>query len=405
MQNFNQQGFSWFMGVIESISDPECMGRVRVRAFGFHTEDKTLIPTEALPWAHVMMPVTSASISGVGQSPTGLLCGTWVMGFFRDGEDCQDPVIMGSLPSKSNVQNIRNEGFKDPMGIYPESHFIGLPDTPKQAYSAYEETVSYVSQKDTRVDKVETASPPKLTTVSIAESDSYYAAKTWSSLDVDNYVSPIYPNNKVLNTTSGTTIEIDDTPGATRISEFHHSGTHRVVTDKGDNTTTVTGSKYTVVFKDDNILIKGSANITIAGDCRQLVKGNYHLQVEGNYTEKIKGSKQTSIGLSEQIEIGQDRAYNVGGNLVGCINGNSTVTIQKNSAYTIVGNSDLDVTGDLTDSCMGNRTLLTMDDYTVTAMANSTQYISGTLSLQVDGALGITTDAPLTLIGSTINLN
>ena len=52
-----QDGFIWFVGVVEDREDPERIGRVRVRCLGFHTEDKTSLPTEDLPWAHVMHPV------------------------------------------------------------------------------------------------------------------------------------------------------------------------------------------------------------------------------------------------------------------------------------------------------------------------------------------------------------
>ena len=34
-----QDGFIWFVGVVEDRNDPERIGRVRVRCLGFHTED------------------------------------------------------------------------------------------------------------------------------------------------------------------------------------------------------------------------------------------------------------------------------------------------------------------------------------------------------------------------------
>ena len=39
-------GFVWFVGVVEDRNDPSKLGRVRVRCLGYHTADKTLIPTE-----------------------------------------------------------------------------------------------------------------------------------------------------------------------------------------------------------------------------------------------------------------------------------------------------------------------------------------------------------------------
>ena len=41
-----RDGFMWFIGVVEDRNDPERLGRVRVRALGYHTEDKTKIPTD-----------------------------------------------------------------------------------------------------------------------------------------------------------------------------------------------------------------------------------------------------------------------------------------------------------------------------------------------------------------------
>ena len=87
--------FQYFFGVVEDRQDPLKMGRVRVRAFGVHTEDRSKIPTESLPWATPIMPYTSASISGIGESPTGPVEGTWVFGFFVDGKQLQQPMIMG----------------------------------------------------------------------------------------------------------------------------------------------------------------------------------------------------------------------------------------------------------------------------------------------------------------------
>ena len=86
-----QHKFVWFIGVVEDINDPEEMGRVRVRCFGYHNGNTDAIPTASLPWASVMNGVTSASTTGVGNSSTGLVQGSWVVGFFRDGTSAQDP--------------------------------------------------------------------------------------------------------------------------------------------------------------------------------------------------------------------------------------------------------------------------------------------------------------------------
>lgn len=90
--------FEWFIGEIVTVSDPELMNRVQVRCFGFYSNALT---SDELPWATVMMPNTSPSIKGVGMNH-GLLVGSWVVGFFRDGPSAQDPIVMGSIASKTD---------------------------------------------------------------------------------------------------------------------------------------------------------------------------------------------------------------------------------------------------------------------------------------------------------------
>ena len=77
-----RDGFTWFVGVVEDRADPSYLGRIRVRCLGYHTDDKTVLPTSDLPWAHPLQPITSSGISGIGQTPLGLLEGSWVIGFF-----------------------------------------------------------------------------------------------------------------------------------------------------------------------------------------------------------------------------------------------------------------------------------------------------------------------------------
>ena len=67
-----KNGFVWFQGVVEDRNDPLQLGRVRVRCLGFHTEDKQLIPTEDLPWAYPVQPISSAAMSGIGSTPPDL---------------------------------------------------------------------------------------------------------------------------------------------------------------------------------------------------------------------------------------------------------------------------------------------------------------------------------------------
>ena len=96
----------WWTGVVEDRDDPEKLGRCRVRIFGYHTDDITILPTKDLPWAIPIQPITSAAASGVGTTPIGIVTGSWVVGWFLDGDEAQHPVMMGTIAGKpsSNTQ-------------------------------------------------------------------------------------------------------------------------------------------------------------------------------------------------------------------------------------------------------------------------------------------------------------
>ena len=85
-----------YHGVVENRKDPLKLGRCQVRVAGLHSHDKNLLPTEDLPWAYPLQPVTSAAISGIGHSPVGPVEGTWVIIVFRD-DDEQFPIMIGTV--------------------------------------------------------------------------------------------------------------------------------------------------------------------------------------------------------------------------------------------------------------------------------------------------------------------
>ena len=86
-----------YTGCVEDRDDPLKLGRCRVRIVGLHSENKTLIPTDDLPWAYPMTPVTSAAMNGIGWTPVGPVLGTWVVIIFTDTDE-QQPLMIGTLP-------------------------------------------------------------------------------------------------------------------------------------------------------------------------------------------------------------------------------------------------------------------------------------------------------------------
>src|SRR6056300_306381 len=114
--------FVWFTGIVKDINDPKNLNRVKVQALGFYDDS---IAVDDLPWATVMMPVTSASVKGNGgnhhleaevKDNDGNIteAGSWVVGFFRDGPSAQDPMVMGSIATQTNgTQDIPTESSVD----------------------------------------------------------------------------------------------------------------------------------------------------------------------------------------------------------------------------------------------------------------------------------------------------
>jgi len=78
--------------------------RYKVRIIGLHDQGETVIPSDQLPWAQIMYPVTA----GGGQTNSGqtsnLRQGMMVFGFFLDGQDQQVPVIMGVLGNNDQTE-------------------------------------------------------------------------------------------------------------------------------------------------------------------------------------------------------------------------------------------------------------------------------------------------------------
>ena len=255
MRNFiGRNGFKWFVGVVEDRDDPIELGRVRVRAFGWHTDDKGAIPTEDLPWAVPINSIDSASVSGVGKSPTGIVEGSWVFGFFLDGDRAQEPAIMGTIASMPSESAKVGEGFNDPTGKFPR--YTNESDVNKLA----------------RGENTKTHTPD----ATIVEPASPYKA--------------VYPNNHVMETESGHTKEYDDTPGAERIKEGHKTGTFYEVHPDGTKVEHIVKDNYEVIAGNDSVHVKGNVKVYVDGNADLTVGGNATMVIGGSYYADIGGT-------------------------------------------------------------------------------------------------------------------
>lgn len=78
-----------FIGIVREVDSDNI--RARVRVFGIHNiEDQTNVSDGDLPWAIISYPVDA-------QTPHTIVTNTWVHGFYADGRNCQQPVIVGTF--------------------------------------------------------------------------------------------------------------------------------------------------------------------------------------------------------------------------------------------------------------------------------------------------------------------
>ena len=335
-------GFIWFTGVVEDRQDPQKAGRLRVRALGHHTANKTILPTADLPWSHTMLPSTSAGISGLGQSATGLVEGSWVLGYFRDGVDRQEPIVMGTLPGVP-AELSQSGGFYDPNGIYPK--YKDEPDTNRLAVANEDiEHLSLTLRKATRI-----------TGVSTADFDPFKAAdgSDVSGSASDTFDQPTipyaaaYPFNNVYESESGHIREYDDTSGAERIHERHRTGTSYEIDASGNKVEIIKGESYRLLSNKEQVQIQGQSDITIDGRHKlfinksQTTDNHYDIQVGRGASINIQvDSGDVNIHTIEgkiNMNAGGDYNLKVGGNYTVEVGGNTTETIEGTKTSNTTG--------------------------------------------------------------------
>lgn len=252
----------WFTGRVVDLEDPKQLGRVRVRVYGIHTEDTTMIADEDLPWAQVVVPVTQGGTAGFGNN-LGIQVNTFVFGMFLDGQNSQLPLVLGSLPKQED--NELDE--YDSVSTNPLARGVQVkPYTPDET---------------------------------IGEPDDPFAA--------------VYPNNLVYETPAGHVKEYDNTPDAERIRELHKSGTFYQVSPDGDLVTHVVRDRYTLVVRDDAVHVQGNVNLIIDENCTTTIGGDWSVDVEGDIaingkTINLNRGTKGAARIDDTVDTGDDPA-------------------------------------------------------------------------------------------------
>ena len=292
MQNFlGQDGFIWFVGVVEDRADPTFTGRVRVRCLGYHTENKQDLPTADLPWAMPMLPITSSGISGIGQSPLGLVEGSWVLGFFRDSKYAQEPIIIGSLPGRPS-EEAGDTGFYDPNKIFPRH--INEPDVNRLAVNAEDNPHPTLTLR--KADRDIAVGVANVDTTTIVD-DTLDADDGGQWNEPETSYNAKYPHNHVYETEGGHIKEFDDTVGAKRIHERHASGTGYEIDNEGTKITRVKKDNYCIVANDEYVHIQGDSKETYDKGLR--VKVNASAETGNNYNIEVGAKANVTIEVQD----------------------------------------------------------------------------------------------------------
>lgn len=237
-----EEGLRYFMGRVEDVADPKQLGRVRVRVYNLHDFEMT---TDKLPWAGILMPAYYSSTDENGRSPTGIVVGTLVVGFFLDGDAQQLPIIWGTLHQTPKIDN-------------NQKHDVNRLARGKQ-----------------KVARRRLKHEPR----------SSFAAE--------------YPYNQVIETRAGHVIEIDDTPKKERIHVYHKSGSYIEVQPDGKIILKTVDSSYDITKKSKVIYAEKDILIEAGGSIKLTAGAGITIKAPGGVTQLI-GSFRTNGTLSSK---------------------------------------------------------------------------------------------------------
>lgn len=286
----------FFIGVVENNVDPRREGRVQVRAFGIHGTNKQ-VPRDELPWALVV----KGDYDPNGAPGLGLpAINSWVFGTFLDGRDAQQPLVLGLIPTQhtEGVDPDKNGWGYIPdtsdaellaRGSDPES--FGEPQNSRLARGENVQETHVHQHQAGRVHNIKIGGPE---------------GRTWS--EPGSAYNAEYPHNRVIQSGSHS-IELDDTPGAERITIWHKSGSYVQIDNKGATTHKSTNDKYEVNDRNQHVVVGGMSTVTVNGNSYVYVKGNKIEEIEGDLQTLVHGNHllsvggQSTINASEQVQV------------------------------------------------------------------------------------------------------
>lgn len=382
-----QLSMRWFEGVVENRIDPLTLGRVQVRVYGIHTDNLADIPSDELHWMQIMLPVTSGSNSGVSESPQ-LLEGTHVIGYFRDGDMCQDGLIIGT--TNGIPQKFRNPsaGFNDLRTDLSIANVPGKPEavSPKKIGVTINEGASrhpyplWTEEPDnSRLFRNENL-PAKTVLDAKIKSRAFEVniPIAWGGTFSEPYppYNAKYPYNKVEETESGHVFELDNTPLNERVHLAHRAGTffefhkdgksvfksayHKYEHTHGDSYQHVNKDKVVTIEEDYKILVnnaKNGSNLLI----EILESGNWNVRVlDGDVNFIVNGDISYTATGDVNVTAGKNINLSANGNVNIASGGNTNIDASSLNVD-LSGNANFDVNSDVNFS-VGDDVKFNVDD-------------------------------------------
>lgn len=316
-KNFaGKNGFIWWVGIVEKINDPLKLGRCRVRCVGWHTDNKSLLPSDSLPWAQSALPSNNVNTYPPRE-------GDMVFGFFTDGENAQDPVILGVLPGIPLVAANYQQGFNDAR---TSAELTASPRTPASKTYSTDGTGIKITEKSAAESNPRILDEP--TTSRLARNDENMS-KTFVQERKDNVVTVAgvnsswtepttkyaakYPYNRATETESGHIMEFDDTLGKERIQIAHRNGTFQEMFPDGDKVEKITKDNYQIIMGNDRVYIMGKCQITVQGDAEVYVKKSAYVKVDENITATVGGNLTGTVSGKATLTVSGSFSADIGG--------------------------------------------------------------------------------------------
>ncbi len=369
--------FHWWEGVVEDNLDPLGAGRCKVRILGHNSPAKEDTSTAELPWAYPVMPLNSTHGKIVALKP-----GTRVFGFFRDGLDRQQPVMLGTInigfENAGKMDNYLEDtpsptfdvgGNDVPIvigkpaprmgdyGFFDDREGSGgvidgqprkskvIPDADKRGVLNQEDVTDYYPLKPNEINTPRLArgiiegTSPAAHAHGGAQSLVTKVKRLSDNITADTVVEPKtkfgaqYPFNTVEESDSGHLREVDDTPGAERLKETHRTGTFYEIHPDGTKVTKVVGDNFSVTIGDDALKVEGSCAVHIVGEA--------DIYCEKDIRVRTEKTADITVVESADISVGTHLTAAVGRNMSATCGGEATITSVQDALIRGFGNVDV----------------------------------------------------------------